>query len=167
MYLFKPQLRIFFYVVKFKHFTPLRASEYDINIISCYVHCEKYNNIKLQVIPQRTEMEICSYIISYNVQFMGCKDRVMNWKLQVFNSSHIHKLFYSSEIQQNSSEAEVYMPKNHGQILRLVSRGCDSTHFHQPFGALISEELLLQRGGFCHWCDFLLFVVTVSFAQPI
>lgn len=88
----------FFSVVKFKYFTPLRASEYDINIILCYVHCEKYNNIKLQVIPQRTEMEICSYIISYNVQFMGCKDRVMNWKLQVFNSSHIHKLFYSSEI---------------------------------------------------------------------
>lgn len=88
----------FFNVVKFKHFTHLRTSEYDINVILCYVHCEKYNNIKLQVIPQRTEMEICSYIISYNFQFMGCKDRVMNWKLQVFNASHIHKLFYSSEI---------------------------------------------------------------------
>lgn len=41
--------------------------------------------IKLQVVPQRTGMEICIYIISYNAQFMRCKDRVMNWKLHKFS----------------------------------------------------------------------------------
>lgn len=30
-------------------------------------------------------MEICSYLISYNAQFVRCKDRVMNWKLHKFS----------------------------------------------------------------------------------
>lgn len=49
------------------------------------IHCVKHNNIKNLVAPQRTRMEICSYAISHNAQYLRCKDRIMNWKLHMFS----------------------------------------------------------------------------------
>lgn len=125
------------------------------------MHCDKDNNIKLQIIPLRTRMEICSYIFYYNAQFMRCKDRIMNWKLHKFS---IPAIFINYFTPLKGSWTHLRLKCSCQRIMVKYSGSCQqaevpSPHFHQPFSALFSVLLLLLHGAFCHCGDFLLFVV--------